>query len=718
MSELEGMAQMARLEIEVGEKALKYSIDVFKFGISTIKKIAMFFAGLKYAKNKGLTNMDNLIQKTNGNTQLLQIPDELQKDFEEFCKKHGILISKMYDLNLKDGKKQYAIDANMADLAFNQFAILAVEKYKGNTQAETYKAQMEIFGMELKAEYNKLDEAKMLLERMRHGMPENETDALAKALGYENADDTAFLGYMENKYGEVTMEAYEKEAEAYCERLEDSVDWKEKEFANAQGKYEAELDKIKNPVTAITWEDYINSNKCGLDEFEEITKRMAHGKDDGSYQKADAAETFDKNTVDIPETRTDHSYCPNKPDIAIKRSYSPEYDENGRIKGCSHILECEVDGKKLTFDDKGLYGRAYQEGLEDFLKEAGLSMEDKFVTIEDERAFEKCRSVDKEIQAEDLKKNMDETASFQELSERMKENVKDKGLAFNKKTEKAYKRDGYYYCCAREDPYNYIQMKSEVAKDLRGKAYTKTEYTVFCGNEKQGTYSDQRVPGWNAKKWIELRDLMIEEAGLPEDDMVTFYSEKEFRAYQKAYERDVIGKAGEQKTSEKGGQGERSPLEEELDKRHNASMERKQSERAQRLKNRDYVYTIPNPKQDVFFVKGDSSILRANVPLPDGRGNDFCIAEFGKDDILRNKDGSYSVYFNQQDVFKIYSYDEIGNDGTLNPSASPRMLRAEDLKNSTYAAVNFKERQNSKDHMGMEQKGMDIKENAKMRKQV
>ena len=89
MSELEGMAQMARLEIEVGEKAIKYSIDVFKFGISTIKKLAMFFAGLKYAKNKGATNMDNLIRKTGGNTQLLQIPDELQKDFEEFCKKHG-----------------------------------------------------------------------------------------------------------------------------------------------------------------------------------------------------------------------------------------------------------------------------------------------------------------------------------------------------------------------------------------------------------------------------------------------------------------------------------------------------------------------------------------------------------------------------------------------------------------------------------------------------
>lgn len=713
MSEIGEMAQMARLEVEIGEKAVKYSIDVLKFGLSTIKKLAMLFAGLKYLKNKGTTNLDNLVQKTNGNTLLVQIEDGLQKDFEEFCKKHGILVSKLYDLNLADGKKQYAIDAGKADEIFNVFAIDVLEKYKKGSRAEEYKTKMELTGRELKSVYKQVDEAGMLLERMRHGMIENETDALAAALGYENAEDTAFLSYMEEKYGEVTMDAYLLEGEAYLDEVSNRADWKEKEFLHAKETYEGELDKIKNPVKAISWEDYINSNRCDLDGFEEITKRMASGRDEGSYQKEKAPAAFDKNTINIPEGGTDYAYCPDKPDTAIRRSYIPEYGGDGRIIGCSHILECEVGGKKLSFDDTGLYGRAYREGLENFLKEAGLSMEDKFVTIEDERNFEKCRRKDKEILAEELKKNVDETLSFQELSERMKDNVKGREEAFNKKTEKAYKRDGYYYCCARENPYNYIRMKSEVAKDLRGRNYTKTEYTVFNGNEKQGTYSDQRVPGWNAKKWTELRDSMTEEAGLPENDMVTFYSEEEFRSYQKAYERDAAGKQGGQKTENNGGAGGKPALEEALEKRHDAFMERQTGERAQRLKSRDYVYTIQNPGRDVFFIKGDSSALRANVPLSDGLGNGFCIVEFNKNDILRNKDGSYSVYFNQQDTFKMYSYDEINNDGTLERSASPKILEADRLKTSTYSAVNFRGRQEK-----TESPGMELKNDTRMRKQV
>lgn len=259
MSELEAMAQMARLEVEIGEKAIKYSIDVLKFGITTIKKLAMLFAGLKYAKNKGATNLDNLVLKTNGNTQLVQIPDELQKDFEQFCKKHGILMSKLYDLNVSDGKKQYAIDANKADAVFNAFAIDVMEKYKKGSRAEEYKTKMELCGSELKNVYKQYDNAVMLLERMRHGMIENETNALALALGYDSDKDEAFLSYMEGKYGEFTMDACLLEGEAYLSELEGKRDWKEKEFLHTKDVYEKELDKTKNPVSFISWEDYINS---------------------------------------------------------------------------------------------------------------------------------------------------------------------------------------------------------------------------------------------------------------------------------------------------------------------------------------------------------------------------------------------------------------------------------------------------------------------------
>ncbi len=564
MSELEAMAQMARLEVEIGEKAIKYSIDVLKFGITTIKKLAMLFAGLKYAKNKGATNLDNLVLKTNGNTQLVQIPDELQKDFEQFCKKHGILMSKLYDLNVSDGKKQYAIDANKADAVFNAFAIDVMEKYKKGSRAEEYKTKMELCGSELKNVYKQYDTAVMLLERMRHGMIENELDALAQALGYKNAEDGAFLSYMEEKYGEVTIDAYLLEGEAYLSELEGKRDWKEKEFLHTKDVYEKELDKTKNPVSFISWEDYINSNRCDLDGFEEIMKRMASGRDEGSYQKEKAPEAFDKNTVDIPESLKDYAYCPDKPDIAIKRTYIPVYDkETGEISGCNHILECEAGGKKLMFDDAGLYGNAYKEGLENFLKEAGLSMEDAFVVIEDERKFKKYQSGDIEGKAEELKKK---------------------------------------------------------------------------------------------------------------------------------YERDVLKKAEEGKETGKD-TGEPSKTEEKLEANHKESMEKKKAEREQTLRNRDYSYVIKNPEMDVYTVKGDEDILRVNVPMFDGRGNESCILEFQKKDMLKNPDGTLSVCFGKKDSFKMYSYDEIGSDGTIAPGVMPRSIGADKLKRFLGVTLNFKDRE-------------------------
>ena len=553
MSEIGEMAQMARLEVEIGEKAVKYSIDVVKFGIVTIKKLAMLLAGLKYAKNKGATNLDNLVLKTNGNTQLVQIPDELQKDFEQFCKKHGILMSKLYDLNVSDGKKQYAIDANKADAVFNAFAIDVMEKYKKGSRAEEYKTKMELCGSELKNVYKQYDNAVMLLERMRHGMIENETNALALALGYDSDKDEAFLSYMEGKYGEFTMDACLLEGEAYLSELEGKRDWKEKEFLHTKDVYEKELDKTKNPVSFISWEDYINSNRCDLDGFEEITKRMASGRDEGNYQKEKAPEAFDKNTVDIPDSLKDYAYCPDKPDIAIKRTYIPVYDkETGEISGCNHILECEAGGKKLMFDDAGLYGNAYKEGLQNFLKEAGLSMEDAFVVIENERKFEKYRSGDIEGKAEELKKKYDDS-----------------------------KR-----------------------KDTR----------------------------------------------------------------------------------------EKSKTEEKLEENHKDSVEKRKMEREMQLRNRDYSYVIKNPEMDVYTVKGDEDILRVNVPMFDGRGNESCILEFQKKDMLKNPDGTLSVCFGKKDFFKMFSYDEINNDGTIIPGASPRTIGADRLKQFLGVTLNFKDR--------------------------
>ena len=89
-------------------------------------------------------------------------------------------------------------------------------------------------------------------------------------------------------------------------------------------------------------------------------------------------------------------------------------------------------------------------------------------------------------------------------------------------------------------------MKSEIARDLSGEEYTKTEYTLYRNNEKvenadrpDGVFTDERVKGWNSGKWIKLRERMVELAGLSKDDLIMFYTEKGFHNYQEAYERDM-----------------------------------------------------------------------------------------------------------------------------------------------------------------------------------
>lgn len=136
--------------------------------------------------------------------------------------------------------------------------------------------------------------------------------------------------------------------------------------------------------------------------------------------------------------------------------------------------------------------------------------------------------------------------SFEELSERKKAYVKNVAEAFNKLTINDYSREMYYYCCDRKNPYNYIRMKSEIARDLSGEEYTKTEYTLYRNNEKvenadrpDGVFTDERVKGWNSGKWIKLRERMVELAGLSKDDLIMFYTEKGFHNYQEAYERDM-----------------------------------------------------------------------------------------------------------------------------------------------------------------------------------
>ena len=136
--------------------------------------------------------------------------------------------------------------------------------------------------------------------------------------------------------------------------------------------------------------------------------------------------------------------------------------------------------------------------------------------------------------------------SFQELSERKRAYVKNAAQAFNKLTAMDYSRDAYYYCCDRKNPCNYIRMKSDTARDLNGEEYTKTEYCLYCDNKEvknpdrpDGAFTDERVPGWNSGKWMELRDRMVELAGLSPDDLIMFYTEKGFQKYRQTYERDM-----------------------------------------------------------------------------------------------------------------------------------------------------------------------------------
>lgn len=143
-------------------------------------------------------------------------------------------------------------------------------------------------------------------------------------------------------------------------------------------------------------------------------------------------------------------------------------------------------------------------------------------------------------------KGYDKDISFPELSNRKKAYAKTAAEAFNKLTSRDYSRAAYYYCCDRKNPYNFIRMKSQAAKDLKGEAYTKTEYAVFRDNEivknpdrEDGLFTDERVKGWNSRKWTELREKMVELSGLPGDDLIMFYSEKGFKNYQKVYERDM-----------------------------------------------------------------------------------------------------------------------------------------------------------------------------------
>ena len=158
----------------------------------------------------------------------------------------------------------------------------------------------------------------------------------------------------------------------------------------------------------------------------------------------------------------------------------------------------------------------------------------------------------------DSYKSYDKNISFTELSNRKKAFAKTAAEAFNKLTSKDYSRAVYYYCCDRKNPCNYIRMKSEIAKDFKGEAYTKTEYAVFHDNEmvknperEDGLFTDERVKGWDSGKWTGLRKKMVGLSGMPGDDLIMFYSEKGFEAYRDVYERDMRERSLEKETGRK-----------------------------------------------------------------------------------------------------------------------------------------------------------------------
>lgn len=151
---------------------------------------------------------------------LVQIEDELQKDFDIFAKKNGILISRMYDMNVKDGKKQYAFDANKSDMVCQAFAKQAYEKYKDAGRAGTFKDKLNTVQIQLKEIYKKLDTVKDIRAYMEHGMIENQMDALAQILGFQGKTDGKFEKYMEGKYGNASgLNYYKKEAGSCTKKL-------------------------------------------------------------------------------------------------------------------------------------------------------------------------------------------------------------------------------------------------------------------------------------------------------------------------------------------------------------------------------------------------------------------------------------------------------------------------------------------------------------------
>ena len=398
--EIEQMAQVARLELD----GIRLAIDLTGMTLQAAVRLAKFLQAVRYSQTEGATNIKNLYQKTQGNLAMVEFPDECRQEFETFCKKNGILCSRLYDFNVSDGMKQYLFDANQQEQVFQVFAQRMQERHGEHfrklsdaAQEQTGKIKQEIFHNE-----EKRREFASICKRMEEGQPVNEVENLAAAMGYRGKDDPAFKRHMERAVAKKGDGAYLDEAERQMKQWETRVSLKKRELENQAGLQERLYKQAKNMVHPIRRQDYIETGKFSMDAFEQELQRMAEDFDSPSYGMERAAEALRQDTPipsEIEERhpdKQDYIYDPENPDIVIRREYYRE-TEDGREVGTYHKLEFVKDGERFTLNDKGLTPEEYQKQLEDFLKTAGIRADSRVSVLDSEQDASRLAGTDKKI---------------------------------------------------------------------------------------------------------------------------------------------------------------------------------------------------------------------------------------------------------------------------------------------------------------------------------
>ena len=103
MDEVVNAMQVLRFSYD----GLRVAMDVTGASLKSIKNIVVFIYGLLHnEKVQGKTGLKKMLKK-NGNLQVLKISEKDVKAFKKLAKKYGILYSKMPDINMGDGMKEF-----------------------------------------------------------------------------------------------------------------------------------------------------------------------------------------------------------------------------------------------------------------------------------------------------------------------------------------------------------------------------------------------------------------------------------------------------------------------------------------------------------------------------------------------------------------------------------------------------------------------------------